>query len=58
MYSGKASEKESQRHKFQLPFGLSNAFKRKLVIPKRPDLFGWGRQKKSVILLIPLLSMS
>lgn len=58
MYSGKASEKESQRHKFQLHFGLSNAFKRKLVVQKMPDLFGWGRQKKSVILLIPLLSMS
>lgn len=58
MYSGKASEKESQRHKFQLHFGLSNAFNRKLDMQKVPDLSSWGRQKKLVILLILLLTMS
>lgn len=58
MYSGIASEKESQRHKFQLRFGPSDAFKRKLVMQKVPGLLGWGRQKNLVILTIPLLSMS
>lgn len=32
MYIGKVSEKELQRHKFQLRLGLADAFKRKLVI--------------------------
>lgn len=50
MYSGKASEKESQRHKFQLPFGLSNALTGNKAY-KRCLICLAGEDKRIILLL-------